>query len=161
MASGRSREDVIQLDELSGNSDHPSPHIIALDEDVSSDGQENEWDKKEGWLAVAAGSAIFFVYLGLRYSYGILQLHLVESRLSSVATLSFVGSVAAAISPLTSMMVARIIGKIGYRATAIIGSLLLGLGEFTTGWSTKSLPAMFATQGFLCGMGSALLFLVS
>jgi hypothetical protein len=121
---------------------------------------EDDWDKKEGWPVVGAGSAIFFVYLGLIYSYGIVQLHLTESRLASVSTLSFIGSVAAAIGPLTGTIVARIIRRIGYRATAFTGSIFLGLGEFTAGWSTKSVPAMFVTQGILFGVGASLLFLV-
>ncbi|KAF9884852.1 hypothetical protein FE257_001195 [Aspergillus nanangensis] len=120
---------------------------------------DSHWDKKEGWSVVAAGSGIFFVYLGLVYSYGIVQLHLAKSRLASISTLSFVGSVGAAMSPLTGMIVARIIRHIGYRATSFLGAIFLGLGEFTAGWSTKSVPAMFITQGFLFGVGSALLFL--
>lgn len=67
----------------------------------------------------------------------------------------------AAISPLTGAIVARIIKRIGYRKTAMTGSFLLGLGEFCAGFSTNSVPAMFATQGFLFGIGAALLFLVS
>jgi hypothetical protein len=57
---------------------------------------ETEYDWKEGWPAVAAGSAIFFVYLGLIYSYGIVQLHLADAGLASVSTLSFIGSLGAA-----------------------------------------------------------------
>ncbi|KAH0286264.1 putative monocarboxylate transporter [Aureobasidium namibiae CBS 147.97] len=123
--------------------------------------QENfdEWDKKEGWPAVAAGSAIFFVYLGLVYSYGIVQLHLIESQLATVSTLSFIGSVGAAMSPLTGMVVARIIKRFGCRKTAFAGGLFLGLGEVTACWSTGSVPAMFITQGVLFGIGAALLFL--
>jgi hypothetical protein len=121
---------------------------------------EPTWDTKEGWPVVAAGSAIFFVFLGLIYSYGIVQLHLAESHLASVSTLSFIGSVGAAISPLTGTIVARVIRAVGYRYTASLGGILLGLGEFTAGWATKSVPAMFVTQGFLFGVGSALLFLV-
>ncbi|KAE8313780.1 major facilitator superfamily domain-containing protein [Aspergillus transmontanensis] len=120
----------------------------------------NDWDKKEGWPVVAAGSAIFFVYLGLVYSYGIVQLHLADAHLASASTLSFIGSLGAAISPLMGMIVARIIKRIGYRATAFIGSIFLGIGEFTAGWSTQSVPAMFATQGLLFGIGAAMLFLV-
>lgn len=55
---------------------------------------DDVWDSKEGWKAVAAGASIFFVYLGLVYSYGIVQLHLERQQLASVPTLSFVGSVA-------------------------------------------------------------------
>lgn len=136
---------------------------IGRNEQLDSHGQvllSNEWDKKEGWPVVAAGSAIFFVYLGLVYSYGIVQLHLADAHLASASTLSFIGSLGAAMSPLMGMIVARIIKRIGYRFTAFIGSIFLGLGEFTAGWSTQSVPAMFATQGLLFGIGAAMLFLV-
>ena len=101
---------------------------------------------------------MFFVYLGLIYSYGIVQLHLERRQLASVLTLSFIGSVAAAIIPLTGTIVARIIKRIGYRATAAIGSFLLGLGKFTAGFATKSVADMFVTQGFVFGIGAAFLF---
>ncbi|KAB2102622.1 hypothetical protein AG0111_0g8704 [Alternaria gaisen] len=133
--------------------------------DVPSSQSENNaqandvWDSSEGWPVVGAGAAIFFVYLGLVYSYGIVQLQLERRQLANVPTLSFIGSVAAAISPLTGAFVARIIKRIGYRATAATGSFLLGLGEFCAGFSTHSVPAMFVTQGFLFGIGAALLFL--
>lgn len=122
---------------------------------------DDEWDQKGGWPAVAAGSAIFFVYLGLVYSYGIVQLHLSEAKLASVSTLSFIGSVGAAMSPFAGMITARIISRFGYMKTACAGGIFLGLGEFTAGFSTKSVPAMFMTQGVIFGIGAALLFLVS
>ncbi|KAG8630357.1 hypothetical protein KVT40_001976 [Elsinoe batatas] len=126
---------------------------------VDASDHDDGWDKPEGWPVVAAGSTIFFAYLGLIYSYGIVQLHLNRANLARISTLSFVGSVGAAMSPLTGMLVARLIRRVGYRATSIIGSVFLGLGEFTAGWSTKSVPAMFHTQGVLFGIGTALLFL--
>lgn len=129
---------------------HPASELISSE----------DWDTNEGWLAVAAGSCIFFVYLGLVYSYGIVQLHLSEARLASVSTLSFIGTVGAAVSPLTGMIVARILNRFGHRTTAFAGGVLLGLGEFTAGWSTGSVPAMFITQGATFGIGAALLFLV-
>ncbi|EFY97902.1 hypothetical protein MHUMG1_08717 [Metarhizium humberi] len=144
--------DEIRLARLEDHDEHDTTPMRLSDNDTN-------WDTKEGWVVVAAGSAIFFVFLGLIYSYGIVQLHLTESRLASISTLSFIGSVGAAMSPLTGMIVARIIKLAGYRVTALIGSLFLGLGEFTAGWSTKSVPAMFVTQGFLFGIGSAMLYL--
>ena len=122
---------------------------------------DTSYDSPQGWPAVLAGSAIFFVYLGLVYSYGIVQLHLNEDRLAPLPTLSFIGSVAACMSPFLCMFVGRLIRRIGYRKTSFVGSFLLGLGEFTAGWSTKNVPAMFVTQGFLFGVGGACLFLVS
>lgn len=141
----------ISLRNLTSNRDR-SPH----DHQTA----DHEWDTEQGWPAVAAGSAIFFVYLGLIYSYGIVQLHLDEANLASLSTLSFIGSLGAAMGPLTGMIVARVIRCIGYRATALVGSVLLGLGEFTAGFSTKSVPAMFITQGLLFGVGASCLFLV-
>ncbi|TWU72664.1 hypothetical protein ED733_002460 [Metarhizium rileyi] len=145
-------DDDARLQRLRGHDEQDTTTTHARDD-------EPGWDSNQGWSVVAAGSAIFFVYLGLVYSYGIVQLHLIEARLASISTLSFIGSVGAAISPLTGMLVARIIRLAGYRVTALIGSLFLGLGEFTAGWSTKSVPAMFITQGFLFGIGSSMLFL--
>ena len=154
----------IQLDRIppSNSGDHnlATGHPEGDSSPVPRNHAEDHWDSGEGWLVVAAGCALFFVYLGLIYSYGIVQLHLVEARLANVSTLSFVGSVAAALAPLTGTVVARVIRKIGYRSTTLTGSFILGLGEFTAGWSTKSVPAMFVTQGVLFGVGAALLFLV-
>jgi hypothetical protein len=130
-------------------------------EAIGIDSQSDGWDTKEGWSVVAAGAAIFFVYLGVTYSYGIVQLHLAKEHLASVSTLSFIGSVGAAMSPMFSMITSRIITRIGYRRTAGIGGFLLALGVFTAGFATKSVGGMFLTQGFLYGAGAALLFLVS
>lgn len=154
-------DDAIPLGQVPGS--NSSSHTLRAERDSSPNNQncvDDHWDTNGGWPVVAAGSALFFVYLGLVYSYGIVQLHLVEARLASVSTLSFVGSLAAAMAPLLGMFVTRVISKFGYRATAFIGSFLLGLGEFTAGFSTHSVPAMFVTQGAIFGIGSALLFLV-
>ncbi|KAL2808494.1 hypothetical protein BJX63DRAFT_436089 [Aspergillus granulosus] len=81
---------------------------------------ESDWDRKQGWPVTIAGSSIFFVYLGLTYSYGIVQLHLAEARLASISTLSFIGSLGAAMEPLSGMLVAQIISLAGYRIIACI-----------------------------------------
>lgn len=164
MGSQLSNDDAIRLEQIRrDHNDNHNLHTATSEEDLSPSYQtspEDDWDKNEGWGSVAAGSAIFFVYLGLIYSYGIVQLHLNEAQLASVSTLAFVGSVGASLSPLTGLVVARIINRIGYRATAFVGSVFLGLGEFTAGWATKSVPALFVTQGFLFGIGCSLLYLV-
>ncbi|SPO07528.1 uncharacterized protein DNG_10222 [Cephalotrichum gorgonifer] len=157
---------AIQLDRLgrrnsSDHSQHTLPHLERGPAPNRQNSAGDHWSKMEGWLVVSAGSALFFVYLGLVYSYGIVQLHLVEARLASVSTLSFVGSLAAAIAPLTGMIVTHVIGRVGHRTTAVTGSFLLGLGEFTAGWSTKSVPALFITWGAVFGVGAAFLFITA
>lgn len=151
-------ESGLRLDQLSR---HERESTSTMGQRLGGDSvPATQWDTNEGWPVALAGAATFFVYLGLIYSYGIVQLHLAKRQLASVPTLSFIGSVAAAISPLACTIVARIINRIGYRATAITGAFFLGLGEFTAGFSTKSVPAMFITQGVLFGIGGALTFLV-
>ncbi|KAI9147238.1 monocarboxylate transporter [Paramyrothecium foliicola] len=164
MASHSSSHGGIVSLEQTPQSDSDDHHTRNNDSDnervlVQQAGPDDDWDKSEGWPVVAAGSILFFVFLGLMYSYGIVQLHLSEAHLASVSTLSFIGSLGAAMSPLLAMVAARVIHRIGYRATALIGSVLLGLGEFTAGFSTKSVPAMFITQGFIFGVGCAFLFM--
>ncbi|KAL6709141.1 hypothetical protein ACN47E_001957 [Coniothyrium glycines] len=144
-----------QLPRYQSNNQHLSGQRLGGEPVIAA----TQWDTNEGWPVVFAGAAMFFVYLGLVYSYGIVQLHLAQEHLASVPTLSFIGSVAVAISPLCCTLVARIINMIGYRATAILGAFFLGLGEFTAGFSTKSVPAMFMTQGVIFGVGGSLIFL--
>lgn len=73
------------------------------------DAQVDEiWDSKEGWKVVMAGACIFFVYLGLVYSYGIVQLHLERRQLANVPTLSFIGSVAVSIIVVTFLRSSRL-----------------------------------------------------
>lgn len=58
------------------------------------------------------------------------------------------------------MLVSRVIRRAGYRVTACIGGLFLGLGEFTAEWSTGSVGAMFVTQGLVyagAGVGPAVI----
>jgi hypothetical protein len=84
--SHRSSNDGMRLGQMTRNenSDEDMPEQPLTHPD-------DEWDTKEGRSVVAAGSAIFFVYLGLIYSYGIVQLYLNEARLASLSTLSFIG----------------------------------------------------------------------
>ncbi|KAL2839734.1 major facilitator superfamily domain-containing protein [Aspergillus pseudoustus] len=158
MSSNSMTTEAIRIEPKSPNPKDPEASLNATGK---SPAPAKDWDTKEGWPVVLAGCAVFFVNLGLIYSYGIVQLHLEKARLASVSTLSFIGSLSAAIAPLAAIIVARIIRAVGYRATAFMGAVLLGLGEFTAGWATRSVPAMFITQGALFGAGSALVFLPS
>jgi hypothetical protein len=65
----------------------PGPDNQSHDAATSQQESEDDEEKKQGWLVVAASSSIFFVYLGLTYSYGIVQLHLVESKLAKISRL--------------------------------------------------------------------------
>jgi len=88
-------ESAIALEALQsrtqGDSQDATSHLHHLDDGARPD---DTWDSREGWKVVVAGASIFFVCLGLVYSYGIVQLHLERRQLANVPTLSFIGSVA-------------------------------------------------------------------
>jgi hypothetical protein len=51
-------------------------HDQSQGQTIDQDAIQQQWDTKDGWPVVIAGASMFFVYLGLVYSYGIVQLHL-------------------------------------------------------------------------------------
>ncbi|TVY47894.1 Aspyridones efflux protein [Lachnellula occidentalis] len=106
-----------------------------------------------GWVVIAACSALTFWFVGTTYSWGIIQAALVERKLSSPSTISFVGSLTCASISILALVNARIIRQLGARMTALIGVGLLGLGEILSGFSTRNVGALFFTAGVVMGIG--------
>ncbi|TVY54718.1 Aspyridones efflux protein apdF [Lachnellula cervina] len=100
-----------------------------------------------GWVVIAACSSLTFWFVGTTYSWGIIQAALVERKLSSPSTISFVGSLTCASISILALVNARIIRKLGARMTALIGVGLLGLGEILSGFSTRNVGALFFYGG--------------
>lgn len=50
--------------------------------------------------------------------------------------------------------------RYGARNSGLAGSLLLGLGLLLSGFATESIGGLFFTSGIMCGVGSALCFMV-
>jgi hypothetical protein len=96
--------------------------------------------------------------VGTTYSWGIIQAALVERKLSSPSTISFVGSLTCACISILALVNARVIRKLGARTTALIGVGLLGLGEILSGFSTKNVGALFFTAGVVMGVGCRYVF---
>ncbi|TVY21821.1 Aspyridones efflux protein apdF [Lachnellula arida] len=111
-------------------------------------------------VVIAACSFLTFWFVGTTYSWGIIQAALVERKLSSPSTISFVGSLTCASVSILALVNARIIRKLGARMTALIGVGLLGLGEILSGFSTRNVGALFFTAGVVMGIGCSLLFMV-
>lgn len=104
-------------------------------------------------VVIAACSSLTFWFVGTTYSWGIIQAALVERKLSSPSTISFVGSLTCASISILALVNARIIRKLGARMTALIGVGLLGLGEILSGFSTRNVGALFFTAGVVMGIG--------
>lgn len=125
------------------------------------DEQDQNLDGWQGWLVVTAASCSLFVYMGVIYSWGIIQANIVENSSMSLTSLTFVGSLATSCMCSLSIPVGKLVRRFGYRKTAIAGAIFLGLGEFLSSWVTEHLPALFITHGVLFGIGGGLTILVS
>jgi hypothetical protein len=107
-----------------------------------------------GWVVIGACSVLTFWFVGTSYSWGVIQAALVKKNLSSPASLSFVGSLAAACISFFALINARIVRWIGGRYTAILGVLCLGLGEVLSGFCTDNVGGLFFTAGLVMGIGT-------
>ena len=142
--------EVLQSDEESGPENH---HDSAMKADLQID----SW---RGWVVVAASASSLFVFMGVIYSWGILQANLAHNSNMSLTTLTFVGSLATSFMTSICVFVGKAVRKFGYRETAIAGAILLGLGEFASSWVTHNLGALFVTHGVIFGVGGGLTILV-
>lgn len=120
-----------------------------------------EFDDPKGWIAVVAAACSLFVYLGVVYSWGIMQVRLVEVTGTSLTTLTFVGSLATSFMISLSILSGMAVRKLGYQKTAFAGGLLMGLGEFLASWTTKHVGALFVFHGVIFGIGGGLSIFVS
>ncbi|OLN97177.1 putative transporter MCH4-like protein 2 [Colletotrichum chlorophyti] len=128
--------------------DHPSTPVPYS--------KEPTYDDRKAWVTVAASSFTMFVYLGVIYSWGIMQVRLVETTSSSLTTLTFVGSLATSFMICFSIVSDKIVCRIGYRLAALIGGFFMGLGEVLASWTTHHVVALFFLHGLVFGLGGGL-----
>lgn len=110
---------------------------------------------------VFAGAITAFVYQGVIYTWGILQIRLLETTSSSLTVLMFVGSLGASFMVSMAIISGMSIRKYGYRRTALVGALMMGLGEFLASWVTEHVAALFIFHSIIFGMGGGLSIYVS
>jgi hypothetical protein len=107
-------------------------------------------------------SAIFTFWLnGIGNSWGVIQSALLRQGLTSTSTLSFVGSLSITCAVAFSLLSVRFMRLIGAKWAGLIGIVMLGLGELTSGFTTSSVAGLFGTTGMLFGTGSSLCFVSS
>jgi MFS family permease len=114
-----------------------------------------------GWVIAAAGAAVTWWFVGLSYTWGVMQAALVSKKNYSASTLAFVGSLQVSCIAIFAIGNARIIQRVGARVTAMTGVFLLGLGSLLSGFAVNSIIGLFFTWGFISGVGTSLCFLVS
>jgi hypothetical protein len=106
-----------------------------------------------GWVIIFASSLLCFWFVGIPYSWGVIQAALVKQKVSTPASLSFVGSLTAACISFLALANARLIRRIGGRNTALAGVILLGMGGILSSFSTKNVGGLFFTTGVVMGAG--------
>ncbi|ATY60992.1 fungal specific transcription factor [Cordyceps militaris] len=148
------------------SSGRPEPFERAVQQSDEESGPETSHDLKDehldswrGWIVVTASASSLFVFMGVIYSWGILQADLAHKSNMSLTTLTFVGSLATSFMTSICIFVGKSVRKFGYRETAIAGAILLGLGEFASSWVTHHLGALFVTHGVIFGVGGGLTIL--
>ncbi|KAK2031711.1 MFS general substrate transporter [Colletotrichum zoysiae] len=132
-----------------------SPAAKKAEEDEGG-GDEPTHDDRRAWVTVAASSLTMFVYLGVVYSWGVMQVRLVETTGSSLAALTFVGSLATSFMVCFSVVSDAVVRRAGYRAAALAGGVLMGLGEVLASFATRRVVALFFLHGLVFGLGGGL-----
>ncbi|KAK2595669.1 hypothetical protein QQS21_006642 [Conoideocrella luteorostrata] len=147
---------------------HPPPFGSSASESGDESGPESHdltekdgahVDTWRGWVVVAAASCSLFMYMGVIYSWGILQAKMAETEGYSLTTLTFVGSLATSFMVSLCILVGKMVRKYGYRNVALVGAGFLGLGEFLSSWVVGHLWALFITHGIVFGVGGGLTIL--
>ncbi|ETN39888.1 uncharacterized protein HMPREF1541_06114 [Cyphellophora europaea CBS 101466] len=89
----------------------------------------------------------------LTYSWGVIQAALIENKVASPSTLSFVGSLAVACNAAFAIPNGRLTRALGARKVALLGVSLMGLGQILSGFSQSNIGGLFITAGLMMGYG--------
>ncbi|XP_055320717.1 monocarboxylate transporter 12-B-like [Sitodiplosis mosellana] len=126
------------------------------DEQVKN--KQNALDGGFGWVVVFASFFIFFISVGIVYSFGIIYTHLLDEFKESKGYTSFVMSLMTGLASLTSPISSLLVQKYGCSATTILGAVLCAI-SFFVGAFAKNVFTLILTIGISGGFGFGLIFL--
>lgn len=107
-----------------------------------------------GWVVIAGCATLTWWYLGMSYSWGVMQSALVDRGLSSASTLSWIGSLCVTFNSIGALVWAKFIRAVGTRQAALVGITCLGGGSVLSGFCTHNVGGLFFTSGVLMGLGT-------
>jgi hypothetical protein len=107
-----------------------------------------------GWVVIGAGAVLLWWSLGITYAWGVVQSALVDDDLANPATLSFIGSLQAALISALAIIETRIMRSIGTRYTAMLGAAFMGVSGILSSFTTNNVGGLFFTAGVLMGVGA-------
>ena len=144
-------DDVIRLNALN-QTEEEEAEVVEIVDPVTSEG--GLW----GWIVVAGSTTIFFVVLGLVYSFGVMQSELLRRNYASSSTLGWVSSTTVVFTPLLAIPCTTAIRFTSNRTIALLGGLCTGFGYLATSFTfDKPVAFLFLAQS-LFGIGYALTF---
>ncbi|CRK13263.1 hypothetical protein BN1723_009955 [Verticillium longisporum] len=124
------------------------------DTDCNLEKTEHDYfDGKQAWVVVTAAACSLFVYLGVLYSWGVMQVRLLETSSTSLTTLMFIGSLA------SSFMVSVSIPA-GLMALFIVHGVMFGMGGGLSIFAVSTAPIRWfkkhrgLSMGIVLGGGS-------
>ncbi|UZJ52530.1 hypothetical protein CBS101457_001850 [Exobasidium rhododendri] len=137
-------------------------HIVDPSNELDNATRQQDQEEQEGglwgWTVVLGSSVIFFVTLGLIYSFGILQAELIARHYASASTLGWVSSTTVVLNPLLALPITILIRNTSNRFVAFLGALCTGLGYIATSYTfSRPVVYLFLAQS-LFGLGYALNF---
>jgi hypothetical protein len=113
-----------------------------------------------GWVVIGGCAVLTWWYLGMNYSWGIMQTALVGRGLSTAYNLSFIGSLCVTFCSILALANARFIRLVGTRYAALVAVTCLGGGAVLSGFCTESIGGLFFTSGVLMGLGTRYVFCI-
>jgi len=145
--------DAIELQPVEAQTIHDTPPANAALAFAEGDYPEGG---RQAWCAVAGSAITFWWFIGIMYSWGIIQDALIEAQVGSPAVIATIGSLGAGLEVFLSVPASKICARLGNQKTAFIGSSLVGLGLVLTSFCTHSVAGLFICMGFIYGTGTAL-----
>jgi hypothetical protein len=100
-------------------------------------------------------------FVGHNYSWGVIQTQLVSDKLSSPATLSFIGAIAIGCISIFALINTLTMRRLGARTTCLIGVGFISFGQMVSSFAYKNVGGLFITAGLITGFGTSLCFMVS
>lgn len=100
-----------------------------------------------GWSVVAGSTTIFFVVLGLVYSFGVMQSELLRRQYASSSTLGWVSSVTIVYYSLLAVPITALIRATSNKFVAFLGAICTGAGYIATSYTfDKPVAYLFVAQ---------------
>jgi len=115
--------------------------------------QENAWD----WLVVFASFLCLCVLDGVSYTFGMFLEPLTRDLGIGLGAASMVGSLQVAVTCVSGVFAARVVGAVGPRPVAMVGALLGGAGLLGASLCTD-FSALLATYSLVAGLGFGLMY---